>query len=79
MDMKAIQITIEENLLETVDDLLRKRGETRSAFIRDSLEHYIHSINIRNMEEQQRLGYQKASSRKKEFEIWHKEQSWGDL
>ena len=77
--MKAIQVTIDESLLETVDRFLQKRGENRSAFIRDSLEHYIKTLQTLQKEEKHRLAYQKHSNQKNEFEIWHKEQSWGNL
>ena len=76
--MKAIQITIDEDLLKQIDQWIRKKDENRSAFIRDSIHHYIHSLQVQQLEEKHRLGYQKYPVYKKEFNKWHREQIWGN-
>lgn len=77
--MKAIQVTIDEDLLKAVDREIQARGENRSAFIRESLEEYLKSLRIRRLEGKDRQGYLKHPEQKGEFDIWHKEQVWDNL
>ena len=76
--MKTIQMTIEENLLSEVDEMIEALQTTRSAFIRDALRAAIKKYKIRQMEEQHRLGYEKYPVQPGEFDVWYDEQAWGD-
>ena len=76
--MKTIQMTIEEDLLERVDRVIRPLGVARSAFIRQALESELHQMAIRQMEQQQIDGYMNFPVKKGEFSGWEVEQIWGE-
>jgi len=76
--MKTIQMTIDENLLYQVDEAIQKLKTNRSAFIRDSLHHYLERIKIDELEKKHRDGYLKQPVRTGEFDIGEDEQVWGD-
>ena len=76
--MKTIQMTLDDALLQQVDQMINKLNMTRSAFIRESLQNEIERLHIEAMEEKHRQGYLKNPVRKGEFDIWYDEQSWGE-
>lgn len=76
--MKTIQMTLDDALLQQVDQMIKKLKMTRSAFIRESLQNEIERLRIEAMEEKHRQGYLKNPVRKGEFDIWYDEQSWGE-
>ncbi|NOX63370.1 MAG: ribbon-helix-helix protein, CopG family [Chloroflexi bacterium] len=75
---KAIQITIDEQLLRQVDDAVAELGETRSAFIRDALRSALRRFEIQKLERQHAAGYARQPVRPGEFDVWESEQMWGD-
>jgi metal-responsive CopG/Arc/MetJ family transcriptional regulator len=75
--MKTIQMTIDDRLLELVDQLSRARKTTRSAFIRDALEAEIRRDRIREQETRHAEGYARAPVAPGEFDVWLNEQDWG--
>lgn len=77
--MKTIQMTIDEELLNEVDELVHKLGTTRAAFIRHSLEHSIQKLRILALEKQQIEGYRRHPVQPGEFDVWVDEQSWENL
>lgn len=77
--MKTIQMTIDERLLRLVDKLSRARKTTRSAFIRDALEAEIQRQKIRENEARHIEGYARKPVAPGEFDIWLKQQDWGEL
>jgi metal-responsive CopG/Arc/MetJ family transcriptional regulator len=76
--MKAIQMTLEEDLVAEVDRLVRKLKTTRSAFAREALRDALAKHRVRELERKHRLGYQKHPAESGEFDIWQTEQQWGD-
>jgi metal-responsive CopG/Arc/MetJ family transcriptional regulator len=76
--MKTIQMTLDEDLVKTVDNVVKTLHTTRSAFTRDALRRAIHDVNLRQLEEKHRKGYQKKPAACGEFEVWESEQKWGD-
>ena len=74
--MKTIQMTLDEKLLNKVDQEAKVHHKTRSAFIRDSIEFYLKQAAISEMEKQHLEGYLKHPVKKGEFDIWEDEQIW---
>ena len=57
--MKTIQMTLDEELLKQVEEVIKNLKTTRSAFIRESLKKQIERLRIQEMEEKHRQGYMK--------------------
>jgi metal-responsive CopG/Arc/MetJ family transcriptional regulator len=77
--MKTIQMTIDENLLERVDQATQSLGVARSMFIREALELALRNLTIAELERQHREGYEQYPVVAGEFDVWEAEQAWGDL
>ena len=76
--MKTIQMTLDEDLVKTVDDVVKSLHTTRSAFTRDALRQALKGMNRRRLEERHRRGYMKNPPARGEFDGWEAEQKWGD-
>lgn len=76
--MKTIQMTLDEDLVETVDKIVKKLNTTRSAFTRQALREAISKLNVKKLEEKHKRGYRARPVSKNEFSAWEKEQDWGD-
>lgn len=76
--MKTVQMTLDENLIKSVDKIVKAIGTTRSAFARDALRQALKNHRIKLMEEKHRRGYQRLPVRLGEFSVWEDEQEWGD-
>jgi metal-responsive CopG/Arc/MetJ family transcriptional regulator len=72
--MKTIRITIDEPLLHQIDHVT----DDRSAFISKALRHYFKLLRLRQQELQHRQGYERHPAARGEFDVWEKEQVWGD-
>jgi len=69
-------MTIEESLLEEVDNVTRDLETTRSAFIRSALRLALHRYVVSKMEQQHAEGYAKHPVTPEEFDVWESEQAW---
>ena len=76
--MRTIQMTLDDDLVKTVDKIAKELKTTRSAFTRNALREAINRINIHRLEEKHRRGYESHPVTKDEFRVWEKEQDWGD-
>ena len=76
--MRTIQMTLDDNLVQSVDKVVKELKTTRSAFTRDALRDAINRFNISRLEEKHRKGYEFHPVNKEEFSVWEKEQDWGD-
>jgi metal-responsive CopG/Arc/MetJ family transcriptional regulator len=76
--MKTIQMTLDEDLVQKVDQVVREIKTTRSEFTRSALRTAIKQFEERRLEEKHRRGYKHHPVRKDEFSLWEKEQAWGD-
>lgn len=76
--MKTIQMTLDEELVNRVDKVVKVLKTTRSAFTRDALNEAIKRIETDRLEEKHRRGYQLHPAEDTEFSIWEDEQEWGD-
>jgi len=76
--MKTVQMTLDEDLLRSVDRVVKKMHTTRSAFTRDALRDALARLNVVRLEQQHRKGYEIHPVNKAEFSVWEDEQEWGD-
>ena len=76
--MRTIQMTLDEELVESVDRIVEELKTTRSAFTRNALREALDRLNIRRLEEKHRKGYEAHPVEKGEFSVWENEQVWGD-
>jgi metal-responsive CopG/Arc/MetJ family transcriptional regulator len=76
--MRTVQMTLDDELVQTVDRVAKKERMTRSAFTRDALRMALRHMKIKGLEGRHRDGYAVKPVTKGEFDVWEKEQSWGD-
>ena len=76
--MRTIQMTLDDDLVQTVDRVAKKKRMTRSAFTRDALRMALKNLKVKELEERHRRGYAVKPVSKGEFDVWEKEQNWGD-
>jgi metal-responsive CopG/Arc/MetJ family transcriptional regulator len=76
--MKTVQICLEEDLVLSVDRIVKKLGITRSAFIRDALRFAVERVRRTDLERKHREGYTRQPVQKGEFDLWENEQVWGE-
>ena len=76
--MTTIQMTLGEELLRRMDRTVKKLQTTRSAFIRESVQQYLKTLDVKQLEAKHRAGYKRHPVVRGEFDVWESEQSWGD-
>ena len=76
--MRTIQMTLDNELVESVDKLVKELNTSRSAFTRDPLREAVNRFYKDLQEEKHRQGYRAHPVNKNEFSVWEKEQDWGD-
>ena len=74
--MKTIQMTLDDDLVEGVDKVVKEIKTTRSAFTRTALREAIKNLNVSRLEEKHRRGYEILPVTKDEFSVWEDEQYW---
>lgn len=77
--MKTIQMTLDDELVERVDRVVKKLHSNRSAFTRDALRVALEKYTALQLEQQHRQGYSKKPVGSDEFRVWEDEQEWGDI
>lgn len=76
--MRTIQMTLDDNLVRTVDYVSKRLNTTRSAFTRKALREALERYNIEQLEKKHREGYERNPVNDDEFSNWESEQVWGD-
>jgi metal-responsive CopG/Arc/MetJ family transcriptional regulator len=76
--MRTIQMTLDDDLVENVDRVVKKLKTSRSAFTRKALKDAIRQVNINMLEKRHKKGYGHYPVSKTEFSVWEPEQEWGD-
>ena len=76
--MRTIQMTVDDELVESVDKLVKELNTSRSAFTRDALREAVKRFYTGLQEEKHRRGYISHPVNRHEFSVWEKEQDWGD-
>ncbi len=76
--MRTVQMTLDDELVDSVDRIVQALKTTRSAFTRQALKESIHRFNTTRLEAQHRKGYELHPVNEEEFSVWESEQKWGD-
>ena len=76
--MKTIQMTIDDELLVSVDQVIGELSISRSAFMREALQMALRRYRIRAMEKQHAAGYAKHPVQEDELDGREEIQAWGD-
>lgn len=78
INMRTVQMTLDEELVKLVDKIAKELKTTRSSFTRKALREAIERLNIKRLEEEHRKGYEIHPVGKYEFSVWESEHEWGD-
>ena len=76
--MKTLQMTLDEELFQTVDRVSKELHTSRSAFARQALRDALARYEEQHLEEKHRQGYLHHPVQTDEFSVWENEQAWGD-
>ena len=68
--MRTVQMTLDEELIEAVDKVVKKIGTTRSAFAREALYAALRQKKIKEKEQKHRDGYAHKPVQSGEFSRW---------
>jgi len=71
-------MTLDDELIEEVDKIVRELETTRSAFTQAALRKAVKNIHSGRLESKHRRGYKIHPVNKGEFNVWEEEQNWGD-
>jgi metal-responsive CopG/Arc/MetJ family transcriptional regulator len=71
-------MTLDDDLVAQVDQVVKAIETTRSAFTRDALRLALKQYQTLELEKKHRKGYEKHPVNSKEFEVWEDEQVWDD-
>jgi metal-responsive CopG/Arc/MetJ family transcriptional regulator len=74
--MKTVQMTLDENLIASVDKVAKRLGTTRSAFTRQALKTALREVRMNELEQKHREGYKRKPIKRGEFTDWETEQVW---
>ena len=74
--MKTVQMTLDEDLIATVDKVAKHLRTSRSAFTRHALKIALREVRISELEQKHREGYRRKPVKSGEFEDWEAEQVW---
>jgi len=73
--MRTVKITMEDELIKSVDLAAKSLKTTRSAFTRLALKDALRHLKTRQLEQQHRQGYQNHPLKVGEIGAWEKEQA----
>ncbi|NCO60042.1 MAG: CopG family transcriptional regulator [Deltaproteobacteria bacterium CG_4_8_14_3_um_filter_51_11] len=76
--MRTIQMTLDDDLVKSVDRVSKELQTTRSAFARKALRDALARYSLEQMERKHRRGYEQHPVAADEFSVWETEQAWGD-
>ncbi|HJP19717.1 MAG TPA: ribbon-helix-helix domain-containing protein [Nitrospinota bacterium] len=75
--MKTVQMTLDDELVDAVDKVVKKLKTTRSAFTRQALREAINQVKFNKVEMKHKRGYERNPVKKLELCVWESEQEWG--
>ena len=78
VNMKTIQMTLDEKLVKEVDKKVTKLKTTRSAFAREALRKNLKYYQELELEKKHINGYKNYPIKYNEFSDWENEQVWID-
>ncbi len=76
--MKTVQMTLDDDLVATVDKISKALNTNRSAFTRKALRDAINNYKLEQLELKHKAGYLRHPVTPDEFTEWEDEQVWSD-
>ena len=76
--MKTVQMTLDDDLVKAVDEIVKQQKTSRSEFTRKALRHALKQFRDKQLEKAHRFGYEKKPVAPEEASAWEDEQQWGD-
>ena len=76
--MKTVQMTLDDDLVKAVDEVVKQSKTSRSEFTRKALRNSIKQFRDEQMEDSHRAAYKRNPVGVEEFSVWEDEQEWGD-
>ncbi len=76
--MRTVQMTIDDVLVDEIDQLAKQLDTSRSDLTRKALRAFLAHFQRKKLEEQQRQGYERFPSHVETPDEWEDEQVWGD-
>ena len=76
--MKNVQISFDEDLLETLDELAAASHRSRSAIVREALKTWVRQWAVKNFEEEWIAKLKEKPQDLGEPEAWAEAESWSD-
>jgi len=74
--METVQIVLDAKLLRATDRAARRTKQNRSALVREALREHLRRLEIRAMEERDRVGYSRLPQQRDEMRAWELEAVW---
>ena len=74
--MKAVQIVLDETLLQATDHALLRTKQNRSEFVRDALREHLHRLETLEREASDRKGYARFPQNVAGSRRWENEAVW---
>lgn len=71
-------MTLDDELVVSVDRAVKGLHTTRSAFTREALRRALKDLRALQLEAKHRAGYARRPPSRDEFAVWEPEQAWGD-
>lgn len=76
--MRTVQMTLDDDLVKTVDRVSMQLHTSRSAFTRKALREALSRYKLEQQERKHRQGYERHPVTAEEFSAWETEQAWSD-
>jgi metal-responsive CopG/Arc/MetJ family transcriptional regulator len=74
--METIQVVLDTKLLKAADSAAKRRKLNRSALIRQALQEHLKRLEVLDLEERDRRGYQARPQRIEEYRPWEEAAAW---
>ena len=74
--METIQVVLDSKLLRAADWAARRSKLNRSALIREALREHLKRLEIRELEQRDRKGYELGPQQDDELPGWESEAAW---
>ncbi len=71
-------MTLDDELVSAVDQIVKRLKTSRSAFTREALREALNKHQLAQLEQKHRSGYENKPVKDSEFGIWEGEQVWGE-
>jgi metal-responsive CopG/Arc/MetJ family transcriptional regulator len=74
--METIQVVLDAKLLKAADAAAKRQQLNRSALIRQALQEHLKRLQVLDLEERDRRGYQARPQRVEEYRPWEEIAAW---